>query len=148
MKNLGKGFIALMLSFSFLSCESDQEPLMSESKLNSYKLERSESGIVTIEYTSNDGFSAESVENISNGSLDIYFNDDNIGDATKSIKERLEANSEVKVNFIGLESDRNESISILDEDMSNMYLKGGNPLLKGYYIHKTFSGRYLSLIHI
>lgn len=141
MKNLGKGFIALMLSFSFIACENDQEPLMPESKLNSYKLERSEDGVVTIEYTSNDGFSAESVENITNGSLDIYFNDNN-GDAELT-KERLDVDSEVKVNFIGLESDRNESISVLDDDMTNLYLRGGNPLLKGYYIHKTFSGRYI-----
>ncbi|MDA8596243.1 hypothetical protein N9L20_07160 [Flavobacteriaceae bacterium] len=147
MKKLIPTALALFLSFAFVSCETQEEPVDGLNKLDSYKIARDEFGKFRLEHVTVDGFETELVNNYSTNTSEIYFNESAVS-STKYQNELKIQDNEVKIGFMDVEGTRSEFISVEDDDITSAEFKGGNPLLRNYYVHKTFSGSYVVFFRV
>lgn len=142
MKNLFFGILTLFSAAALVSCETQEEPINSVNKLDSYKIARDENGLFTLEHTTIDGFTTEQVSDFGSNMEKFYFDESSVN-STKYENALKISNNAIKVGFIELEGLTSEFITVEDDDLQSLELKDRNPLLVKYYVHRTISGKVI-----
>jgi len=147
MKNLLFGILILFSAVALVSCETQDEPISSVNKLDSYKISRDENGLFTLEHTTVDGFTTEQVSDFGSNIEKFYFDNATVN-STKYENALKLSNDAVKVGFIELQGLTSEFITVEDDDLQSLELKDRNPLLVKYYVHRTVSGKVIVVFRV
>jgi hypothetical protein len=141
MKKLYFGIIA-MLSLTFVACESNETPMdLETAKLESYSFERDMNGNAVLEHVTTDGYSTELNSDLNEGIDKYIFNESPVLSTTYKNAVNFD-NGQVKIGFYGVEGNRNEMISVEDDELDRILAKGSsNPLLKSYRVVRWFNGK-------
>ena len=142
MKNLFFGILTLFSAVALVSCETQEEPISSVNKLDSYKISRDENGLFTLEHTTIDGFTTEQISDFGSNTEKFYFDESSVNSTKYENALKLSDNA-VKVGFIELQGLSSEFITVEDDDLQSLVLKDRNPLLVKYYVHRTISGKVI-----
>lgn len=116
--NLYTLFASAMLVFS--SCSTDETLLQEEQSLDllkSYTIQRDASGAYSLDYNLNGNVEVDNVTDVQTNTNEIFLYSSNNESSRKVSQDLYIDQSQIKVGFVDTNSDKNASITVLDNDI-------------------------------
>jgi hypothetical protein len=116
--NLYTLFASAMLVFS--SCSTDETLLQEEQSLDllkSYTIQRDASGAYSLDYNLNGNVEVDNVTDVQTNTNEIFLYSSNNESSRKVSQDLYIDQSQIKVGFVDTNSDKNATITVLDNDI-------------------------------